>query len=105
MTALNIYKNRTNTIPVNLGFDVSDDTIVSQIRAGKDISSDLIASWDVSFETDGTDGHLIFEIDDSDLDEITAKRGWMDIKRIVDGEPLPVLKRPIKVIFRDVVTQ
>lgn len=105
MPSLNVYKNRTNVITVNLGVDVSSDTIVSEIRAGKSNASDLLATWEVEFVTDGVDGMLVFRIDDSELDAIIAKRGYMDIKRVAAGEPYPVLKYPIRVMFRDTVTE
>lgn len=104
MTALIVYKNRTNVIPVNLGVDVSTDEIVSEIREGKSTASTLIATWDISFDTDGKDGKLIFRIDDSDLDDVSQKFGYMDIKRVAGGEPYPVLKNPIRVVFRNAVT-
>lgn len=101
---LRIYKDRTNIIPVDLGFDVSLDTITGEIRTDKNMESDLLATWDVSFETDGTDGKLILTLDDSVLGEIEVKIGWTDLKRVSGGEPLPVFDDPIKVRFKDSVT-
>ncbi len=105
MATLNVFKDRTNIVSVFLGIDVSEDTISSEIRSGKAKTSDLIATWEVSFATDGTDGELVFRIDDSDLDSITAERGYMDIKRVSGGEPYAVLRRPIRVAFKDTVTE
>lgn len=99
-----VYKNRTNVVPVNLGYDVSADTITSEIRVGKNKESTLIATWSVDFLTDGTDGKLILTLDDSDLDTITQKYGYMDLKRVSGGEPLPVFKHVLKVLFEDTVT-
>lgn len=104
MSQLIVYKDRTNIVPVDLGFDVSADTIESQIREGKSDDSVLIAEWVVTFQTDGTDGLLYLTLDDSVLDEITQTKGYMDMKRISGGEPLPVFAEPLRVRFRDSVT-
>lgn len=101
---LRVYKDRTTTVPVNLGFDVSSDTITSQIRASKDKDSELIATWDVSFDTDGTDGKLILVMDNSNVTDLTYDSGWMDLKRVTAGEPVPVFVKPIRVRFEDSVT-
>jgi len=99
-----VFKNRTTILPVNLGFDVSDDTITSQIRVGKDSESELIAEWDVSFVTDGTDGKVLLTLDNSISATITQKAGYTDMKRVSGGEPFPVYDSSIRVSFREVVT-
>lgn len=104
MGKLHIYKGRTNVIQVDLGQDVSEDTFVSEIRADRDSASSLIATWDVAFVTDGTDGLLTLTLDDSITSAIVASSGWTDIKRTSGGEPLPVFAEPVRVVFKDVVT-
>lgn len=104
MNELLVYKNRTNVVQVDLGFDVSTDVLTSEIRAGKNLGSSLIATWAVSFLTDGTDGKLVLTLDDSDLDSVSEKVGYMDLKRVSAGEPLPVFANPIKVKFLESVT-
>lgn len=99
-----VYKNRTNVVPVNLGYDVSTDSFAAEIREGKTKESLLIVSWTVSFLTDGTDGQLLMRLDDSDLDTITQKSVYTDLKRTSGGEPLPVFADVVKVLFRDTVT-
>jgi len=59
-----VYKNRTNRLTVNLGIDVSADVLTSQIRVEEDHNSALIATWGISFATDGTDGVLLLTLDD-----------------------------------------
>lgn len=100
-----VHKNRTNTVRVNLGMDVSADTITSEIRSEPDSESPLIATWGVAFVTDGTDGELILTLDDSITSEITANTGFMDLKRISGGEPIPVFDKPLEVTFRGTVTE
>lgn len=102
---ITVYKNRTNVKQVDLGFDVSGDVITSEIRAGKGVDSDLIATWTVEFVNDGTDGLLTLTIDDSNLQNITVRKGYMDMKRMSAGEPIGVFTKPIIVRFKDVVTE
>lgn len=97
-----VYKDRTNIITVSLGIDVSDDTITSQIRTA---SGELIATWTVAFDDDGTDGELILTIDNTAAATIEYATGLMDIKRVSNGEPLPVFEKPLEVEFRESVTQ
>ncbi len=99
-----VQKGRTVILPVSLGFDVSQDTITSQIRIDKTQTSTLIATWAVSFETDGTDGELILTLDDSVTTAITTSVGYMDLKRVSGGQPLPILNEPLEVIFNDSIT-
>lgn len=99
-----VHRNRTTKVLLNLGFDVSGDTITSQIREEADVSSNLLATWTVSFDTDGTDGKLTLTLSSSDVATVTKKYGYMDLKRVSGGEPLPVFKEPIKVKFQGVVT-
>lgn len=102
--SLIVHKGRTNIVPVSLGMDVSGDTITSEIRAKPVATSELIASWTVSFETDGSDGEIILTLDDSDTVDIAYTRGYMDLKRVTAGEPVPVFDKPLHVEFKDVVT-
>lgn len=100
-----VHKGRTNVIRVHMGIDVSGDTITSEIRAEPDQESDLIATWGVTFETDGSDGELILTLDDSVTSAIEADAGYMDLKRVTAGEPVPVFDRPLDVTFRGTVTE
>ena len=99
-----VHKGRTNTLYVNLGVDVSADEITSEIRSQPDVDSPLIATWTVGFVNDGTDGQLVLTLDDLITSQITANGGYMDLKRIVGTEPVPVFDRPIEVTFRGTVT-
>lgn len=99
-----VHKGRTVVLPVSLGFDVSGDTITSEIRVDEDFESDLIASWNVSFATDGTDGELILTLDDSVTSEIDKSKGYMDLKRLTGGEPVAVFNDPLEVLFKNVIT-
>jgi hypothetical protein len=87
-----------------MGSDVSASTFTSEIRSDPDFKSPLICAWTVSFLTDGKDGKLILRLDDSITKEINANAGFMDLKRISSGEPVPVFDRPLEVEFRGTVT-
>jgi hypothetical protein len=97
-----VYKGRTNILTVNLGIDVSGDTITSEIRTP---SGTLIATWEVVFDSDGSNGELILTLDDLITIDIAYPSGLMDIKRMSGGEPLSVFDKPLEVEFRDTVTQ
>lgn len=96
-----VYKNRTNVLPVSLGYDVSGDTITSEIRTQ---SGTLIATWTVTFDSDGTDGEIILTLDNSALSSVLYATGLMDLKRVRGGEPYPVFAQPLEVEFVDTVT-
>jgi hypothetical protein len=100
-----VHKNRTNTVTVSLGIDVSGDVITSEIRSEPTVESPLLATWVVSFKTDGTDGELILKLDDFITKEIAATSGYMDLKRVVGGEPVAVFDQPLEVSFRGSVTE
>lgn len=102
--SLIVHKSRTNVISVGLGMDVSADTITSEIRAEPNQESDLLATWQVSFATDGVDGELILTLDNAETDDVAIGTGYMDLKRVVNGEPLPVFDKPLQVTFRETVT-
>lgn len=91
-------------IPITLGFDVSEDEFSCQIREGKNATSTLIATWDVSFATDGKDGELIATLDDSITSGIAQTIGYMDLKRVSGGEPLNVFDEPLEVLIADSIT-
>lgn len=96
-----VYKNRTNVLTVSLGIDVSTSTLTSEIRTP---SGTLIATWTVAFDGDGTDGELILTLDNSQTATIAYPTGLMDMKRIVNGEPVAVFANSLEVEFREVVT-
>lgn len=101
---LTVYKGRTNILPVSFGYDISGSTFESQIRAKPDPSSTLIATWAVTFDSDGTDGELVLTLDDAITSAVTVSKGYMDIKRIVGGEPIAAHNGVIEVFFKDTVT-
>lgn len=98
---LTVYKQRTNIYEfVFFGMDLSEDVITSQIRRGRSTTSHKIVEFEIRPKTDGKDGRFIFTIDDSNLQSITDVMGYLDIKRMSGGEPLPVLESPIEVVFQ-----
>ena len=69
------------------------------------MDADLIATWDVAFVTDGTDGEISLTLDDLITGAIFYDKGYMDLKRMTGGEPIPVFDRPLEVLFRGTVTE
>lgn len=104
MTEVSVYRGRTVVLPVSLSYSVAGDTLTSEIRVSRKSTSELIATWAVSFKTDGTDGEILLTLDDTVTSQITHTVGYMDIKRITNGEPVPVFDEPVQVIFKDQVT-
>lgn len=99
-----VYKGRTNIVPVSLGVDVEGDTITSEIRTEPNSESALIATWTVDVVTDGSDGEITLTLDNAVTSLISVDSGYMDIKRLVGSEPIPVFEKPIEVVFRASVT-
>jgi hypothetical protein len=100
-----VHKGRTNILQINLGVNVSADTFVSEIRSEPTQDSPLIATWVISFVTNGTDGKLKLTLDNVITDQIAANSGYMDLKRVSNGEPIAVFDRPLEVSFRGTVTE
>jgi hypothetical protein len=104
MSKVKVYKARTNTVIVNLNEDVSGDTFTSHIRSQPEHTSTLLMVWAVAFTTDGTDGSLTLTVDDVITEQITVDSGYMDLKRVTGGQPVPVFERSLEVEFIGAVT-
>jgi hypothetical protein len=99
-----VHKGRTNTVTIDLGIDVSGDTFTSEIRSEPTQDAPLIATWVVTFATNGSDGKLVLKLDNTATSQIKANSGYMDLKRVTGSEPVPVFDRPLEVSFRGTVT-
>lgn len=99
-----VYKNRHNIVKVHLGYDVSADTITSEIRSEPNQEAPLLATWDVTFETDGTDGKLLLTLDATASGQVEANVGYMDLKKETGGNDFAVFEKPLEVAFRGTVT-
>ena len=99
-----VHKGRTNIVTLSLGIDTSGDTITSEIRSQPEQDAPLLATWVVTPVTDGSDGRYTLTLDNTVTSQITVKSGFMDVKRVSGGEPLPVFDRPLEVEFRGTVT-
>ncbi|TXH16171.1 MAG: hypothetical protein E6R03_05820 [Hyphomicrobiaceae bacterium] len=104
MDQIVIHRGRTVVVPVSVSYDLTGSTITSDIRKTRKASSDLIASWDVSFVTDGSDGDFLLKLPHGTTAPITDEIGYMDIKRIIGGEPTNIIDTPIQVVFVDAIT-
>lgn len=98
-----IYKSRTNVITVNLGINITGETITSEIRTQPEVDAPLVATFTVGV-VDAATGELTLTLDNTVTEGITVDFGYMDLKRVSGGEPLPVFDRPLEVRFRGVVT-
>jgi hypothetical protein len=86
-----------------MGMDITGETFTSEIRSEPDQGAALIATFTVTV-TDAAEGIITLVLDDSVTDDITVDSGFMDIKRVSGGEPLPTFDRPLEVEFRGTVT-
>jgi hypothetical protein len=99
-----VYKHVNNEITVNLGFDLSTNTIVSQIRTQPKRDAPLVADWEVEI-VDASTGELTLTMTETVSGAIDVEKGYMDILRLVGTEPYPVFDTPLEVSIRDVVTE
>lgn len=104
MAEIIVHRGRSVAVPVSVSYDISNDTITSEIREGRSDTTPLIVAWDVEFKTDGKDGDFILRLDDSVTQAISQSSGYMDIKRISNGEPTNIIDDPIEVIFKNTIT-
>lgn len=96
------YKGRYNAIPVDLGIDITGQTIASQIRERPEEASNLILDWIVTV-TNASLGQFTLSFNDSS-GAITASEGWMDIKRVTGSGDIPCFDGPLGVEFRGAAT-
>lgn len=99
-----VHKGRTCTLSVDLGINITGDTITSQIRTEPNVASPLLAEWDVTVDVAAT-GKLTLVLDDTETASVSVTTGYMDIKRVVAGDAVPVFDEPLEVTFRGVVTE
>lgn len=105
MSDIRVYKDRANILDIDMGIDVSADTITSQIRSKPDVSGALIATWVVTKPNGGSDGLIRLTISAAVASNIEATGGYMDVKRVSAGEPYPGWDRPLEVEIIGVVTE
>lgn len=107
ISPIRVARKRKTVVRLTLGMDVSADEFSSEIRVDKDPEAELLATWDCSFEDDGTDGVVLLELDDTDgsvLDEVEYTNGWMDVKRVSAGAAFDVFSDPLPVVIEKSVT-
>lgn len=98
-----VYKNRYNVVTVDLGYDVTGETLTSEIRSEPSVDSVLIATWNVIVD-DAATGQLTLTLDTIATAQIKASSGFMDVKRTDGVEAVPAWEKPIEVSFQGSVT-
>lgn len=98
-----LHKNRVNIITVNVGMDITGDTLTSQIREFESPDSELLVDWDLVVD-DAANG-LITLTADLVSNPVTKTRGFMDIKRVSGSAALPMFNGTLVVEFRGTVTE
>ena len=100
-----VTKGRQTNLEVNFAYDLTGATFSSQIREAPSSSSPLIAEWDVSLLTDGTDGKLMLSLPPEDTADIVQTIGYMDIKKVVGSVPYKAFEGYLMVVFEESVTE
>lgn len=103
MNKVRVHRGRTNVVQANLGIDITGDTLTSEIRSKPEQDATLLATWTLSVVNAAT-GQILLTLDNSVTADIEVNSGFMDIKRISGGEPLPVFDEPLEVLFVGSVT-
>ena len=98
-----VHRNRYNVVTVDLGYDVTGETLTSEIRSEPKVDSPLIVAWDLTVN-DAATGKLTLIIDTTAAAQIKAASGFMDIKRQSGVEDIPAWDEPIEVTFQGSVT-
>ena len=98
-----VHKGRTNTLEIRLGYDATGDVFASEIRTQPTMDAHLIAAWSIN-TANIADGILLLTLDDSITSAIAEVSGYMDLKRVSGGQPIPVFDKPLEVLFRGSVT-
>jgi hypothetical protein len=98
-----VHLDRTNLYTCNLGIDITGETITSEIRTQPETDATLVATFAVAV-VDAPTGEITLTLDNSVTAGITVRSGYMDLKRVSGGEPLPVFDRPLEVRFSGSVT-
>lgn len=91
-----VPKGKTVILPVSLAFNVSGDLakFSCHIRTTKEPTAPILATWEISFATNGKDGELILKLPYTVTETLPGSGGWMDLKRdslsVFRGEQLYV---------------
>lgn len=99
-----VHRNRYNVITVDLGYDVTGETLESEIRSEPSVDAPLVVAWDLTVN-DAATGKLTLVIDTTAAAQIKAASGFMDIKRVSGVEAIPAWDEPLEVTFRGAVTK
>lgn len=105
MDQIIVTRHRTTKVQLSLPYDVTGDTISSEIREDDDPESTLLATWDVSLvSAEAGHSELVLTIDSAAANQVEKELGYMDLKRLSGGEPLNVFDGVLEVLFKDPVT-
>lgn len=78
---INIYKGRRKVLPIKFEYDISPYTFVAEIRVSKSMTSDLIATFESRFATDGKDGELLLILGEGATAALSAQKGFLRVRK------------------------
>lgn len=95
VATLIVAKTKTVIVPISLGFNVVGWVFTADLRATVVATSALIATWIVTFDTDGKDGELIATLQDTITSGLTVGTAYMRLKRIIPSPTLEIFGEPV----------
>lgn len=101
--AVIVHKHRVNELTINLGFNITGDTITSEIRSQPSQDGPLVATWTVTI-INATTGEIKLAMNAAVSGGINVETGWMDLKWVHSGSAKAIFESPLEVSIRDTVT-
>lgn len=99
MQKIEVERGKTIILMVSLGFNVSESEFLCQMRQSESPESSLLATWAISFDTDGKDGELLATLDNSISSSIAMSTAWLFLDKVSESPPLPVFPEPLEVMI------
>lgn len=101
MKPVEVERGKTIVLAISVGFNVSSFEFLCEMRQNQSPESTIIATWDVSFETDGKNGELVALLDNSITAALVPNIAWLFLYRVSGSTHLPVFDEPLEVVIFD----
>ena len=101
MQTLVVERTKTVVVPISLGFNVSGQVFTADLRATTSATSTLIATWTVTFATNGKDGELIATLPDTVTSTLAVGTAYMRLKRTTPGPTIEIFGEPVLVSIQN----
>lgn len=101
MQTVKVERTKTIILSITLGFNVSSFEFLCEMRENEDPASARIATWDMTFATDGKDGELLAVLDNSITTDLVQDTAWLFLYRVSGITHLSVFEEPLEVEIFD----